>query len=45
VAGPITVRLTGEVRPHGGVFSINGRCTADGTLSCSRCLVPVSWSV
>jgi uncharacterized protein len=45
VAGPITAHLVGEVRPHGDIFSITGRCLADGTLACSRCLEPVAWSV
>lgn len=45
VAGPISVRLTGEVRPHGDVFSIGGRCAAEGPLTCSRCLEPVPWDV
>jgi uncharacterized protein len=45
VAGPITVHLQGEMRPHGDVFSIAGRCTATGPLSCSRCLEAVPWSV
>jgi uncharacterized protein len=45
VAGPITAHLEGEVRPHGDVFSISGRCSAEGELSCSRCLEPVAWSV
>jgi len=44
-AGPITVRLEGEVRPREGVFSVAGRCTAQGALLCSRCLEPVPWSV
>jgi uncharacterized protein len=45
VAGPISVHLTGEVRPHGDVFSISGRCTAEGPLTCSRCLEPVPWDI
>ena len=45
VAGQISVHLTGEVRPHEDIFSIAGRCAAKGSLSCSRCLEPVSWSV
>jgi uncharacterized protein len=45
VAGPISVHLTGEVRPHGELFSISGRCAADGPLTCSRCLEPVPWQV
>lgn len=45
VAGQVTVRLAGEVRPHEDVFSIAGSCTAEGPLLCSRCLEPVPWSV
>ena len=45
VAGRVTVHLAGEVRPHEDVFSIVGSCTAEGPLSCSRCLEPVPWSV
>ncbi len=44
VAGQITVRLAGEVRPLEDVFSIAGSCAAEGPLSCARCLEPVSWS-
>jgi uncharacterized protein len=43
VAGPITVHLSGEVRPHGEMYSISGHCSADGPLACSRCLEPVPW--
>ena len=45
VAGQVTVRLAGEVRPYEDVFSIAGSCAAEGPLSCSRCLEPVPWSV
>jgi len=45
VAGQVTVRLAGEVRPLEDVFSIAGSCAAEGSLSCSRCLEPVPWSV
>ena len=45
VAGQITVRLVGEVRPHDDVFSIASHFAAEGQLSCSRCLEPVPWSV
>jgi len=45
VAGQMKVRLSGEVRPLDDVFSIAGRCAAEGQLSCSRCLEPVPWSV
>jgi uncharacterized protein len=44
--GPITVHLRGEVRPRDGdVFSISGRCSAEGPLACSRCLEPVPWKI
>lgn len=45
VAGSMKVRLQGEVRRQGSVFSVSGRCSADGQLSCSRCLEPVAWNV
>ena len=45
VAGEISVRLEGEVRPLEDVFSIAGRCAARGPLSCSRCLESVPWDV
>ena len=45
VAGPITVHLEGEVRPLDELFSVSGRCSAEGPLSCSRCLEPVTWNV
>ena len=45
VAGQITVRLAGEVRPHDEIYSISGHCAAEGQLACSRCLEPVPWSV
>ncbi len=45
VAGPMKVRLEGEVRPQGDVFSVSGRCAAEGRLTCSRCLEPVEWTV
>jgi uncharacterized protein len=45
VAGQVTVRLAGEVRPLEDVFSIAGSCTAEGPLLCSRCLERVPWSV
>ena len=45
VAGPISVHLSGEVRPRGEIYSISGRCSADGPLACSRCLEPVTWTV
>ena len=45
VAGPMRVHLTGEVRRRGDVVSVAGKCTADGPLTCSRCLEPVAWNV
>jgi uncharacterized protein len=45
VAGPVTVHLAGEVRPHGDYFAISGRCSANGPLACSRCLEPVPWTL
>lgn len=45
VAGPMKVHLKGEVRRHGDFFSVAGTCTADGQLTCSRCLEPVAWNV
>lgn len=45
VAGPISVRLEGTVRPLGDNFLVGGRATATGRLSCGRCLEPVDWSM
>jgi uncharacterized protein len=45
VVGRITVHLKGEVRPRGDVYWISGRCSADGSLACSRCLEPVPWGI
>jgi uncharacterized protein len=45
VAGPISVRLEGTVRPLGDHFLVGGRATATGRLSCGRCLEPVDWSM
>jgi uncharacterized protein len=45
VAGPMKVHLEGEVRSHEGVYSIAGRCAAEGSLACSRCLEAVAWNV
>ncbi len=45
VTAPVVVRLDGEVRPQGDDFSVSGRCRAEGTLACSRCLEPVPWMV
>ena len=45
VAGPVKVRLEGEIRPHGDAYSVLGRCVVNGRLTCSRCLEPVEWTV
>jgi uncharacterized protein len=45
VAGPVAVRLVGEVRPHDDGFSVSGHCHGDGPLTCSRCLEPVPWNI
>lgn len=44
VASAVAVRLGGEVRVHGGVYAVAGRCRAEGALACARCLEPVAWS-
>jgi uncharacterized protein len=43
VAGPMTVRLEGTVRPAGDHYLVTGRADAEGLLSCGRCLEPVDW--
>lgn len=43
VAGPITTRLAGSVRPHGEGYLVEGRLEAEGQLICVRCLDPVEW--
>lgn len=43
VAGSMTVRLEGRVLPMGGGYLVDGSMDAEGSLVCSRCLVPVSW--
>ena len=43
VTAPVAVHLEGEVRAIEGTYAVSGRCEADGSLSCSRCLEPVSW--
>ena len=45
VTEPVAVRLEGEVRPLGDRFTVSGRCRAEGSLACSRCLEPVAWMV
>ncbi len=44
VAGPVKVRLVGQVRPMGDRFLITGRAVAEGRLACVRCLEPLDWS-
>jgi uncharacterized protein len=44
VTGPMTVRLEGEVRPHGDYFTVSGRSSTTGMLACSRCLEGVEWT-
>jgi uncharacterized protein len=39
------VRLEGIVRPTGDRYLISGRTSADGQLSCGRCLEPVAWQM
>jgi len=43
VTAPVTVTLDGEVRSQGDRFTVSGRCRAEGSLACSRCLEPVPW--
>ena len=45
VTAPVAVHLEGEVRSYDGSFTVSGRCEADGSLACSRCLEPVAWHV
>jgi DUF177 domain-containing protein len=45
VAGPVTVSITGEVRPHGEGYTVTGHCQGKGPLHCSRCLEAVPWTV
>jgi len=44
VAGVMTVRLEGKVRPAGEHFLVDGTSSARGPLSCVRCLEPVEWT-
>jgi len=41
--GPMEVRLEGIVRPTGGRYLVTGQTSANGQLSCGRCLEPVAW--
>lgn len=43
VTSPMTVRLEGEVRPHGEFFTVSGRSDVSGSLACVRCLDDVAW--
>jgi uncharacterized protein len=43
VVEPLVVRLEGTVRPAGDHYLVDGRGSADGRLSCGRCLKPVNW--
>lgn len=46
VAGPMSVRLEGAVRPSGGDhFLVGGRAIARGPLVCTRCLEAVDWEM
>ncbi len=45
VATPVTVRLEGRVLPMDGGYLVEGSMDAEGSLVCSRCLVPVPWKV
>lgn len=45
VTAPVAVKLEGEVRPLGDRFTVSGRCRAEGSLACSRCLQPTPWKV
>lgn len=45
VTAPVAVHLVGEVRSYDGSFTVSGRCEADGSLACSRCLESVPWNV
>lgn len=44
VSSPVAVHLTGEVRAHGASVSVLGSCRGEGSIACSRCLDPVTWS-
>lgn len=43
--GPMEVRLEGVVRPAGDRHLVSGRTSANGQLSCGRCLEPVAWKM
>jgi len=45
VTAPMRVRLEGEVRPHGEIFTVAGSCRIEGLIACSRCLEAVPWRV
>ncbi len=44
-AGPMKVRLEGNVRSAGEHYLVGGRIGAEGKLSCGRCLEPVDWQM
>jgi uncharacterized protein len=43
VTGRMQIHLKGSVRPLGEHYFVDGRLTADGRISCGRCLEPVDW--
>jgi uncharacterized protein len=45
VEADIGVHLEGRVVRVASGFEVSGRCTARGSLLCSRCLEPVQWSL
>jgi len=44
VESPVRVHLTGTLRATGQSFVLTGRLSCHATVSCARCLEPVSWS-
>ncbi|HSN55327.1 MAG TPA: hypothetical protein VLT32_11675, partial [Candidatus Sulfomarinibacteraceae bacterium] len=45
VAGPVSVRVRGRVRPVAGRYLVEGHASASGALTCGRCLEPVDWEM
>lgn len=43
--GPMEVRLEGVVRAAGDRYLVAGQTSANGQLSCGRCLEPVTWQM
>ncbi len=43
--GPMRVRLEGMVRAAGDRYLVTGQTSANGQLSCGRCLEPVAWQM